>query len=939
MENNLDILLIEDNDGDVGLFNISLRESFAKGYKLTRAKDLHYGMDLIENHPFDIVVLDLSLPDSFELDGFKKLHARFPEIPVVVLTGMDNENTGINAMKLGAQDFLVKGKIEKGTISRSISYSIERNKLLKELAANSKKLETQTVDLIREKQKLAEAQKLAHIGSWELNLADSSISLSDELQRIFGVFPDRKNLSLDEFVAFIHPIEKQFLKISIENSRKSRNPFTLYHRIIRPDGVVKILHTRGETFTDGLGNVTMIVGTGQDVTERFHEEELAMAATKSYNSVIIRDKTGKIEWVNDGFTQLSGYALEEVRNTLGEVLKNGHHPEILNQNVYFEKVLHEKAPISFESLNYTKGGRKYWSITTLTPVLGNDGNVERIISIDTDISARKQMEEDLVLANKISEHSLRKGNKALNDLTIAKKQLEESVKVKEQFLANMSHEIRTPMNAIVGFTNLLLKTKVTPDQSQYIDAIKTSGENLLVIINDILDFSKIESGMVNFEQIPLRLSETIASLTDMMRPKSQEKKIQFFTQIDSKIHDRLIGDPTRLTQILLNLVGNAIKFTEQGEIHVAVDLLDETSDTVNLNFSVSDTGIGIQKNKLVSIFEGFTQATNETTRKFGGTGLGLSIVKQLVELQGGSVFVESKLGEGSTFSFHLPMKKDLSSAGDAHSHMQPEPIDLANLPDLNLLLVEDNYLNQVLAKKILSDWKMKVEIAENGLVAIDKIEKNEYDLVLMDIQLPEMDGYEATKHIRKKMNRSKSNIPIIAMTAHAISGEAEKCLAAGMDDYISKPFEPKDLYNKIATALTKKRVYYAKITKEPIIQKHTMDVQKQTDLDYLKQLAKGSNEFILQMINLFKEQTPAALAAIEKAYDAKDWRALRAIVHKIKPSFGFMGIASLKTIVVSLEENAEKGINELEMKTQIDTIKRVCFSALSELEEELKALA
>ncbi len=941
MESKLDILLIEDNDGDVGLFNISLKEAFSGGYIVSRAADLHQGLELLDKHPFDIVVLDLSLPDSFGLDGFKTLHAKYPEIPVIVLTGLDSESTGINAVKMGAQDFLIKEKFKSNTLKRSLNYSIERNKLLIEAAENARKLEERTIDLVREKQKLSEAQKLAHIGSWELDLNENTVALSEELQRILGVPPEKALISYDEFIAFVHPVEKQFLKISIDNSRKSLNPFSLYNRIIRPDGSVRKLHTRGEPLSDKQGKVVKMMGTGQDVTERFHEEELeklASAATKSYNSVIIRDRNGKIEWVNDGFTKLSGYEIEEVRNTLGEILKNGNHPDILNQKVYYERLFHEKMPLSFESLNYSKNGQKYWAITTLSPVLGNDGELERIISIDTDITDRKQMEEDLVLANKISEHSLRKGNKALSELTIAKKQLEESMKVKEQFLANMSHEIRTPMNAIVGFTNLLQKTKVTPDQSQFIEAIKTSGENLLVIINDILDFSKIESGRITFEQIPLRLSTIIASLSEMMLPKSMEKNIRLSTRIDKKIPDNLIGDPTRLSQILLNLAGNAVKFTEKGEIRITVDLLEESKEAVNLKFAVSDTGIGIPQSKLNSIFEGFTQATNETTRKFGGTGLGLSIVKQLVELQGGSVFVESKLGEGSTFFFLLSLRKNLSPYRNENGKPNDETIDSEALNGVNLLLVEDNYLNQVLAKKVLTDWQLKVEVAENGLVAIEKLEKNDFDLVLMDIQLPEMDGYEATRHIRKKMKRPKSNVPIIAMTAHAISGEAEKCFEAGMDDYVSKPFDPKDLFLKMATVLKKKQVFPTPITQETTKEKKDMDIQKYTDLDYLKQLSNGSNEFVLQMINLFKEQTPVALAAIEKAFEAKDWKALRATVHKIKPSFGFMGISNLKALILSLEENAEKGINEEEMKTQIAELRKVCETALLELEEEIKVI-
>ncbi len=280
-------------------------------------------------------------------------------------------------------------------------------------------------------------------------------------------------------------------------------------------------------------------------------------------------------------------------------------------------------------------------------MIGKSGEVERIIAIDSDITSRKEMEEELMNANRIAEHSLMKGNKALDQLMKAKKELEESMKVKEQFLANMSHEIRTPMNAIVGFTNLILKSKLKKEHEQYINAIKISGENLLVIINDILDFSKIQSGKFVFEQIELRISQVISTLTELILNKVIEKNIKLTKKIDKKIPDCLIGDPTRLNQILLNLIGNAIKFTEQGEIKITVDLISEIDNDVELKFSIIDTGIGISSDNLSVIFEGFTQASNETTRKYGGTGLGLTIVKQLVELQGGSIQVKSEMGKGS----------------------------------------------------------------------------------------------------------------------------------------------------------------------------------------------------------------------------------------------------------------------------------------------------
>jgi len=938
MSKKIKILLIEDNAADVKLLNYSLREALNNEYDLQRAKDLSQGLELLKEQRFTIIILDLSLPDSFGLETFTTIQQASLDTPIIVLTGTEDDSVGMDAVKFGAQDFLIKGKIKSKTLRRSINYSIERHKLLTELSIKTRKLEERTLELLTEKHKLSEAQKLAHIGSWEWEINPEHFVLSDEFRNIYGFTDESRITSLDNFLSYVHFAERDLVRDTLVSAIKSLLPFSLIYRIIRPDGLIRTLHLLGEVQADSFGIVTKVAGTSQDVTERFHEEELdklALAATKSYNSVVILNPEGKIEWVNEGFTRLSGYELDEVKNTSGEILQKGKMEYIVTQGSYCSRVVKEKTPVSYEVLNYDKKGRGYWTITTLTPVLNKDEEVEHIIAIDSDITIRRQMEEELMQANKIAEHSLRKGNKALTELMVAKKQLEESMKVKEQFLANMSHEIRTPMNAIIGFTNLLLKTPIDGDQNQYVNAIKTSGENLLVIINDILDFSKIQSGKINLEQIELNFSSLLPPIEEVMKRKAGEKNIRFLTTIDERIPDQVLGDPVRLNQILLNLIGNAIKFTDKGEVKVELKLIGEKKDAVQVLFSVIDTGIGIESSKLSSIFEGFTQATNETTRKYGGTGLGLSIVKQLVELQGGRVNVNSKPGNGSTFSFELEFKR-------SNKKLIPEneSVDDDNHPDplfegLRILLVEDNMLNQVLAKKVLTDWKWNVDIAENGVAALQKIREHDFDLVLMDIQLPEMDGYEATRQIRKNTEEPKTNIPIIAMTAHAINGEAEKCLKAGMNDYVSKPFDPRDLYHKVVNVIrqtTEKKT----INKQP--EKMQTAETKTTDLGYLTELSRGSKEFILQMISLFLEQTPVALASLDEAARSNNWVTVGRIAHKMKPSLAFMGIKNLKDLIVALEEEAKQGTDANGMKEKISIIRDVCNKAILELEVEKSAL-
>ncbi|HKR04820.1 MAG TPA: response regulator [Bacteroidia bacterium] len=382
---------------------------------------------------------------------------------------------------------------------------------------------------------------------------------------------------------------------------------------------------------------------------------------------------------------------------------------------------------------------------------------------------------------------------------------EEAKKFEQQFLANMSHEIRTPMNVVIGMTNLLLKTNMNEQQSKYINAIKHSSENLLVIINDILDLSKIEAGKIDFESIHFSLQQTVNLVHTTLKFKAEDKGLHMVTEIDPSLPPMIIGDPVRLSQVLLNLAGNAIKFTDKGTITIQCKKQKEENKTVWIEFSVTDTGIGIAEEIVPKIFESFTQASSDTTRKYGGTGLGLTISKQLVELQAGSIHVKSTLGVGSTFSFILPYQAG-SEMTKEEKVRNPDPYVLDVLKTKKILLVEDNPFNQIVATDTIQDLikGIQLDVADNGRKAVDMLRKNAYDLVIMDIQMPEMDGYEATKFIRSNFPAPVKDIPIMAMTANVIKEEIEKCFDSGMNSYIAKPFDPEDLFNKISSLLLKK---------------------------------------------------------------------------------------------------------------------------------------
>ena len=379
---------------------------------------------------------------------------------------------------------------------------------------------------------------------------------------------------------------------------------------------------------------------------------------------------------------------------------------------------------------------------------------------------------------------------------------EEAVKSKQQFLSNMSHEIRTPMNAIIGFTNVVLKTKLDHSQREYINAIKESGDALIVLINDILDIAKVDSGKMTFEKIPFSLSNSVATMLHLFEAKMKEKKLELHNEYDPAIPLNLIGDPMRLRQIILNLMSNAVKFTSKGKITIRLNLLKEDAEKATVEFLIIDTGIGIPKNKLTDIFNNFEQATVGTSSSFGGTGLGLTIVKQLVELQGGTIAVNSEEGKGSNFSFILSFDKQsaeeqITLVNEVES-FQEMPFEKNTAEKIKVLVVEDIALNQLLIKIILLDFGYDVTIAGNGKIAIENLQANKYDIILMDLQMPEMNGFEATRHIRTVMN---SKIPIIALTADVTSADVEKCIAAGMNDYVSKPIDEKVLYAKIMAGL------------------------------------------------------------------------------------------------------------------------------------------
>ena len=472
---------------------------------------------------------------------------------------------------------------------------------------------------------------------------------------------------------------------------------------------------------------------------------------------------------------------------------------ILDNNAYKNRNGFYQAFITpvFNEAHHVKGGLVILhDITEMKEILQkiqqkNEDLVKTNQELLKQIQERENAEAELKKAHDELEQRVRERTAQLSK---AKREAEKAANAKAQFLANMSHEIRTPMNAIVGMAKLLLDTDPSTKQLEYINSINFASDSLLSLIDDILDFAKIDAGKIEFEQAPFNLRYLINGIAKIISFRIDPKKVHLNVLIDDSIPNIIVGDKSRLNQILLNLVGNAVKFTAEGVITIKAETIDISGDKIVIDFTVADSGIGIEKDKLKQIFEVFTQASSNTTRKYGGTGLGLSIVKQLVELQQGEIGVESEINEGSKFHFSLPFIISENQNDQPKERSSGPELDLT---EIKILVVEDNELNRILTENVLQKWHAEVEMAVNGKAALNKLSENSYDVILMDIQMPELDGYATTRFIRQNMPDLK-DIPIIAMTANALSGEKDKCLQSGMNGYITKPLNSDKLRDLIS---------------------------------------------------------------------------------------------------------------------------------------------
>jgi signal transduction histidine kinase/CheY-like chemotaxis protein len=511
----------------------------------------------------------------------------------------------------------------------------------------------------------------------------------------------------------------------------------------------------------------------------------------------------------------------------------------------------------------------------------------------------------------------------IQKLILSEKKVKEAAQVKENFLANMSHEIRTPMNTVLGFTNLLQRKRLDEESAGYVRTIQKSGESLLTIINDILDLSKIEAGMMRIETAPFSIRGLVYSIEAMFKGKAMEKQIELSSFIDESMPDILEGDATRLTQILVNLTGNALKFTQKGRITIKVTHAGEKDNVISTSFTITDTGIGIAKEKLDTIFDRFKQAEDSVTRRFGGTGLGLSIARDLILLQHGTIWAESEPGTGSRFHFTIPYKigKDEVPNDFLNEH---NPVNKGSFGTICILVVEDNEINQSLIKHLFKSWNLLYEMANNGKEAIDvlKSHPDKFSIVLMDIQMPEMDGYTATQTIRHQL---KLDLPIIAMTAHALAGEREKCLTYGMNEYISKPLREVQLHDLIIRFIQNDP--YTETSKTNVL-KNTPHIYRYINLDYMREISGGNKAYEKTVTELFLEAIPEDLLALEKAWKKNDISRLRQVAHNMNTTISVMGLNDALQIYLDTLEYQD--LTEESFRKTWLSINSICRASLTE---------
>lgn len=770
---------------------------------------------------------------------------------------------------------------------------------------------------------LLEAQTLSRMGSWEYDLKDKQLNWSAGM---YDLWKRDKNLpppTLHEFLKTVHEEDRDLVSNMFRKIYSDGESQELEFRLI--SGENEWLYTYARVFARYSPENSMISlhGTIMDISERKRNEELLKESERSLVEAQEMSRSGNFSYnFEDGSRQWSSGMFKLLGLTdniippVTETRKWLKEGEIERIAKYYEVILasDEGGEIEFE-IN-TPGGRTLILLAHSKPVKDSKGKLIQITGTVTDITQQAEAQKILIEMRDRSE---------------------EMIKAKEYFLANISHELKTPLNGILGMARLLQKTDLNPTQRKYTDILNSTAGNLLVIINDILDVAKMESGKLALESIPFDLRQVADQAVQVQMFRAEEKDLALRHFQIGNPPPLVIGDPYRLNQILLNLLSNAIKFTQTGEIVVTQQTLSETNEDVIIEFAVQDTGIGISKEKAEKIFESFMQVHDNTHQHYGGTGLGLTISRTLVEMQGGSIHVDSEPGKGSRFYFRIPYKK---AASDAEVSTAQQRFDLKNLGALRILLAEDNRVNQFITEAMLLDWGFKVDIADNGLQALELVKKNNYDLILMDIQMPGMSGVEATRTIRMMDDKIKSHIPIIALTANTTKNAQRKFLAEGMNDCLVKPFKEETLFRRILLQLEGEERFKMGFPRKryPVRKQPTPSGDQLFNLNLLRNDSPNNAQFILKMLQIFLDTIPPIIEKMSEHFDKGEMDAISSLAHKIKPTLDGTGISSLHETIRNMENYREKKRTREQMLSDLTRVKEVIGLVTGEFRKKIENL-
>lgn len=750
------------------------------------------------------------------------------------------------------------------------------------------------------------------------NIIDSSsdaIQVAYESGRMFYInksSSERIGIPMDKIKDFsVSDIEKMFHDDPDEWSKhikllKQQNQLLLEGTTINKT-TGKTIPTEVTVKYVETGENSLVIAISRDISERKEHDKLFKLQEEKYRNIISNMNLGLLEVDNDdaivfcnsSFERMSGFPINQmIGKQAKDLFMEGNEKLVIDDK---NKSRQKGKSDSYEIQVLNKNRENKWWLISGAPNFNDDGKIIGSIGIHLDITEQKKLEQELEIAYQKSK---------------------QAAEAKEAFLANMSHEIRTPLNAIIGMIREMGREELSQKQKGFLGRTDSAANHLLSIVNSILDMSKIEAGEFQLEEENFSLPTLLNNIESILKGKAIQKKLDFHNFIDPKIGKAHLGDASRLRQIFINLLDNSIKFTDEGSIQMKTEMLFQNAFLQKIRFTIRDTGIGMEQDYLQQIFTKFSQAEKSTSRRFGGTGLGMPITKELIQIMGGDIQIESEKEVGTTVYIELSLP-----LGDSEQ-LQPDKLVAKKdaLKDTKVLLVEDNEMNRFVALQSLQYLGCITEEAENGLIALEKMKQNEFDIILMDIQMPEMDGVMTTQNIREQL---QLNMPIIALTANAFKENIDLYLKIGMNDYVTKPFEEYKLFQAIAKAINL-----------DFIQKRTQEARKKIekeatqlyDLSKLQELSHGNEDFVNKMVLIFKESLLISLAEMRIALENSDYETIGNIAHKLKPSIENMGIFRLNGVAKEIEITCKsKEINQPILNPKIDFF-------LSELDKVLSQL-